>query len=414
LNKTTLIYLAIGWILTTTSLAAGQAYQPVGTDSTFEMATWNIEWFGSTGGGPSNDAAQINYASAVIQSSQVDIWSLQEIANQAAFEKLLTNLGSDWTGYRGGTADDQELAIVWDKRTVTGRSIKTILNGSGYEFAYRYPMQLEADIQIGDRTERVYVIALHMKAFSDVSSYNRRVDASIRLKAYIDALLGSEMVAVMGDFNDMFTRSITSGKPSPYADFLSDSDHYIVATLPMEQANTATYCNNSTCSNGSTIDHILLTNEWERYVRPSETQRYESLLSDLPTFVYSTSDHMPVVAHVAYVSPVDREVIADSDRTLSLYPNPVHDHVTIEGPAGAEFQIVDVLGRQIGRVSLDTAGWGRWLPPAPPAPGVYFVVPMGSGRGATHQGGDTTYPGSSGPAQAQHEHPTPVRTFIVR
>ena len=409
MSNTKLFCLALGWIAATTFPAAGQAYQPVGTDSTFEMATWNIEWFGSSGGGPSNDAAQIKNASAVIQSSQVDLWSLQEISNQAAFESLLTNLGSDWTGYRSGSADDQELALVWDKRTVTGRSIKSILNGSGYEFAYRYPMQLEADVQIGGRTERVYVIALHMKAFSDVSSYNRRADASIRLKAYIDALLGSEMVAVMGDFNDMFTRSITSGKSSPYANFLSDTDHYIVATLPMEQANTATYCNNSTCSNGSTIDHIVLSNEWQRYVRPSETQRYESLLSDLPTFVYSTSDHMPVVAHVAYVSPVDRETIAHADLSVSLYPNPVQDHVNIEGPPGAEFQIVDLLGRQRGRVTLNTTGWGRWLPPAPPTPGVYFVVPIGSISGDAAQGGHVTYPGSSGPV-----HTLPVRSFIVR
>ena len=39
-------------------IAWGQTIPVVGTDGALEVATWNIEWFGSTSNGPGNDAGK--------------------------------------------------------------------------------------------------------------------------------------------------------------------------------------------------------------------------------------------------------------------------------------------------------------------------------------------------------------------
>ena len=52
----------------------------IGSDSTLDIANWNIEWFGDSLNGPSNENTQLTNAVKVIKSMDMDIWGLCEIA----------------------------------------------------------------------------------------------------------------------------------------------------------------------------------------------------------------------------------------------------------------------------------------------------------------------------------------------
>ena len=51
-----------------------------GTAATFDWATWNIEWFGSTSNGPAAEAGQLNHVRDIIASTDFDLWGVQEIS----------------------------------------------------------------------------------------------------------------------------------------------------------------------------------------------------------------------------------------------------------------------------------------------------------------------------------------------
>ena len=44
-----------------------------GTDSTFEVVSWNIEWF------PKNGQTSVNAVGEIIGALDIDVWALQEI-----------------------------------------------------------------------------------------------------------------------------------------------------------------------------------------------------------------------------------------------------------------------------------------------------------------------------------------------
>ena len=46
-----------------------------GTDSTFEILTWNIEWF------PKNGQATVGYVTEIIEALDVDVLAIQEVDN---------------------------------------------------------------------------------------------------------------------------------------------------------------------------------------------------------------------------------------------------------------------------------------------------------------------------------------------
>jgi len=50
-----------------------------GTDSTFDVMTWNIEWF------PKNGQITVDYVRQIIQALDVDLLALQEIDNKTYF-----------------------------------------------------------------------------------------------------------------------------------------------------------------------------------------------------------------------------------------------------------------------------------------------------------------------------------------
>jgi hypothetical protein len=59
---------------------AGTSIDP---STTLEVVNWNIEWFGSTINGPTNDAQQEQNVKTVLQNLNADIYAVSEIVSEA-------------------------------------------------------------------------------------------------------------------------------------------------------------------------------------------------------------------------------------------------------------------------------------------------------------------------------------------
>ena len=64
----------------------------VGSDTLYDVACWNVEWFGDAAEGPTNEVAQYDNIKTVITNSEVDIWGLCEVSNPTTFYNLLNEL----------------------------------------------------------------------------------------------------------------------------------------------------------------------------------------------------------------------------------------------------------------------------------------------------------------------------------
>src|SRR5262245_2949044 len=54
-----------------------------------DVVSWNIEWFGSTSQGPSNEALQLQRAQEIISGLDVELVGLVEIVSADSFQALL-------------------------------------------------------------------------------------------------------------------------------------------------------------------------------------------------------------------------------------------------------------------------------------------------------------------------------------
>ena len=170
-----------------------------GTDTTFEVATWNIEHF------PKNGQITVDYVIDIIEALDIDLLAIQEIDNIASFEQMMDNL-SAYSGYLesmffGG------LAYIYKTDTIEVNEIYEIYTSSPFwNYFPRSPMVM--DINVED--ERLIIINNHFKCCGDgnldIDNSNdeetRRYFASYLLKEYIDDNFPNEKVILLGDLND--------------------------------------------------------------------------------------------------------------------------------------------------------------------------------------------------------------------
>lgn len=326
-----------------------------------DVATWNIEWFGG-GSGPTDDDRQIANVRAVIEQAEIDLWGLQEISDQGDFDALLDSLGGDFDGFLATESGTQRIGFIYKTAVFSNVVFRHILTDFSQAFAGRPPLQMEADVTIGGTTRRLTFITLHMKCCSDQSSYDRRADAARRLKNNIDFLRANDPIIILGDFNDRLTGSIRAGLPSPYDDLLQDTAHYTFLSLPLEEAGDGTFCGSSTaCTNASSIDHILITDEIAPLYAAGSIARFDALLDAFDgtggacggEFVCTTSDHLPLFARFRFdvANATEDAGLPTTFALHAAYPNPFHRRTTLvynlPHPADVHVTVFDLLGRRV-------------------------------------------------------------------
>jgi endonuclease/exonuclease/phosphatase family metal-dependent hydrolase len=213
---------------------------PKGSSSTLDIGGWNLEWFGSSSYGPTNETLQRQNIRDTISGADLDIWAVQEIVGASSFNTLKSEL----PGYAGFLANDpivtsgssyygsseQKVGILYKSSVMTVQSAKLILTADDYNFAGRPPLEVSLQATVGAATTDLVMIILHAKAMSDSDSYNRRKAASTSLKSYLDSTHANHKVIVVGDFNDDVDTSIAVVSPNGGENLTADSTEPITWT----------------------------------------------------------------------------------------------------------------------------------------------------------------------------------------
>lgn len=277
-------------------------FAPVGTASTLDFGTWNLEWFGDTSRGPSDEAKQLNNVSFVISGLDLDIWSIQEVTSNSHFNDLLDSL----EGYDGFLANDpmvqsdsayysdfgnneQKVGLIYKSELVTINSAQPILTDYDYEFAGRPPLEVQLNATIGDQSTDIIAILIHAKCCTENEDYERKSAGANALKSYLDSTWPEANIMVFGDFNDDIDTSISTGRESVYKPFVDDAQDYIFPTMALSENNIS-----STTGYPDVIDHHLNSNElYSMYV--SESVMSFQPEDYIPNYASTTSDHYPVL-----------------------------------------------------------------------------------------------------------------------
>jgi len=331
----------------------------ISKDNTFEVVTWNIEWFGSASNGPDDEAQQLQNVKTVIDSVDADLYAFQEIASIDQFNQLLAEL-PEYGGFMSSYPSQvQETAFLFKRSTIDSLDsgvIEDSFTTSNWAGG-RFPLMFNFRATINGQEREIFAFTIHAKAFDDQSSYNQRFNASIEFKDYLDQAQPNSNVIFLGDYNDTVTGSITSGNESPYKNFVDDSE-YTVVTQNLEDGGF------SSQASGSFIDHITFTSELadEYFV---ETERVENT-SYIGSYLSTTSDHFPVWVRFDFNNATSNDEFPDEiPRNITLnqnYPNPFNPSTVIsyslDKAVNVQLEVFNLLGRKVATLvdGRQTAG----------------------------------------------------------
>ena len=256
-------------------ITSGNSTQ-TGTESTFDIVTWNIEQF------PKNNLT-VSYLAELIDSMNVDIIAMQEIWGDGAsvsFENLKTKLDG-WDGYRksSGLAYLYKTELIFNS-TYEIEELNDIL---------RTPYLLSINID----GENIFIINNHLRANYNDGNWDEdeRKEALGKLEEYINQFLPEEKVILLGDLNDELNDSM-----NVFQNFINDSTNYKFVDMDLAYGSKANW---SYPGWPSHLDHILITNElfdeFDNEGSSVETIRLEEYFDNGWTeYENYISDHRPV------------------------------------------------------------------------------------------------------------------------
>ena len=256
-------------------ITSGNSIQ-FGTESTFDIITWNIEHF------PKNNLT-VSYLAELINSMNVDIIAMQEIWGDGAsgsFENLKIKLDG-WDGYRKSSG----LAYLY-KTELTINSL-TEINELNEIIRKPYLLSLTWSGQ------NIYVINNHFKAYGGAENEAERKIAAEKIENYINEYLEDLNVIVLGDLNDELN---DEESVNVFQNFIIDSTNYKFVDMEIAYSSSSNW---SYPSWPSHLDHILITNElfneFENEGSSVQTIRLEEYFdngwSEYENYI---SDHRPV------------------------------------------------------------------------------------------------------------------------
>jgi endonuclease/exonuclease/phosphatase family metal-dependent hydrolase len=334
-----------------------------GTPFPLEVGNWNIEWFGNTNNGPTDEQLQLNNVRAVLQDAGVDFWGLSEIVDTQHFNALKQGL----PGYDGFIANDarvtdgttyyspgeQKLAVLYKADVVQVLNASVILGAYDFDFGTRPPLRVDLRITRGAASLDLVAIVLHMKAETSAGTadYDRRRAAGVALKQYIESHLPTSRVIVLGDWNDdvdvSIVRDSNTGNylSSPYQNFLDAPGEYTFITRPLSLANVG-----STVGRTNVIDHQMVTNELAAaYVSNSATV----LRPAITNYGETTSDHYPVTSRFDFGQVVMPPGPPSPVFINEFLPHPNNNPST--GQTDFDQQFVELVNT--GSEPADLGGW---------------------------------------------------------
>ncbi|MBO6793089.1 MAG: T9SS type A sorting domain-containing protein [Balneolaceae bacterium] len=352
-------------------------------DVTFDIVTWNVEWFGLDGSGPDDENLQLENVKTLITTMDADVYALQEISSSSFFNTLVDDL-TEYDGILANYSQTQKTAYLYKSATVQRRSSQLITNGMNQsDWANgRFPFYFKFNATINGEVREIHAFNIHAKAFGTQSDYTKRFNASNQLKAYIDANHADDNVIFLGDFNDEILQSTVGSNDSPYANFDQDTE-YTIVTRTLEERGFTSY------TSLSMIDHIVFSSELsDEYFEGTEQVENPDYIG---SYLSTTSDHFPVWVRFEWGEAVSTEEVGEfTPYTFSLdqnYPNPFNPSTTIsyslENAGTVQLSVFDVTGRSIAMLVNEAKNAGAHtvqFDASTLSSGVYFyqlVTPAG-------------------------------------
>ena len=283
-----------------------------GTDSTFEVVSWNIEWF------PKNGQVTADSVKTIIKSLAADVYALQEIDDTTLLKQVINTIPGYScyfkSSYYGG------LAYVYNTNTVQVNKKYEIYTSQPFWNSFpRSPQVLELTFNNQDYV----IINNHLKCCGDglidlndsSDEENRRLRAINLLKTYIDSVFENDKVIVAGDYNDILTDLSVN---NIFNSFLNDSN-YLFVDLPLALGSSSDF---SFPNWPSHLDHILISNElFDDFSSPSSEIsciRIDDYMNSWSNYDNNISDHRPVglklgvnsvVSSTLEIQPLNRNLI---------------------------------------------------------------------------------------------------------
>jgi hypothetical protein len=325
----------------------------IGKDETFDVVTWNIEWFGDPANAttPSTDL-QRRRVRQLIQELDADVYAFQEITSIPAWNLLVAEL-QDYDGIlspaTSGASSNfgsaQKLAFLFKKSTVDTLQTKVLLsnindddltnfpvsNKNLFWASGRYPFAMDISATIGGIKRDLTIVNIHGRSNGGGESVNtpryqlRRYDVEV-LYDSLQEYYADKSVIIMGDYNDDILRTVApTSEPtvpdngeSSYIKFISDSVNYLGVSMPMSKAGLRSFVTRE-----NVIDHVIINrNLFDDHILGAE--RVVIPYSSIPDFNTTTSDHFPVEARFLLSGETVVTALAERPSSALLYPNPTN------------------------------------------------------------------------------------------
>ena len=264
----------------------------------FKFTTWNTEWLSCSQYGPTDEELQINNVVAIIKAINPDVLAIQEVGTSDLYttiDTLVRRLGAAWGGTMIYSTKDncgQNQGFIYKKSKIELVSASYITNGgSSYDWSSgRFPVLYNINLLASGTSIPVSFINIHAKAMGDETSYLRRKNASIGLKALLDGnAYNTKRVVVLGDLNDYLVGTQCGScipAESPYKNFMDDTQNYKCLTNTLYDPNY----------NSPVIDNIIISNELVENYKVNSTGRETLATQGIANYNNTTSDHVPVSA----------------------------------------------------------------------------------------------------------------------
>ena len=346
-----------------------------GTDSTFDIMTWNIQNF------PKNNQVTLNHVTQIIKTMDIDFIAIQEIADSNAFKILLDSL-SDYGGYLGSIYF-VGLAYIYKTEFVQINDIYEIYK----TFPYWKPFPrapLLADIEY--KGERMVIINNHFKCCGDgILDYdnpddeeNRRYQATNLLKAYVDSLFSDIKVIIIGDLNDIITKEIEN---NVFQNILNDSVHYQFADYEIAFGPVTEW---SYPQWPAHIDHIVINHHLFEAFKSDQSaiqtiKIEESYNNGWSDYFQNISDHRPLALKLYFNKNQNASVYQYTKQNpeLIVYPNPFNSETNIHfspNKESTELLITNIYGQLVFSEKLNPGQSKITWKAEGFAKGIYFVT----------------------------------------
>ena len=323
-NFTGLITVNTPGVVTNTINLKGSSIDPA---TTLEVVNWNMEWFGSTTLGPTNDELQEQNAATVLRTIGADIYGVVEVVSETRLQHVVANLNAT---YGAGTynyiicnfgshvnppepggqplSEVQKEAFIYKTSLFSNITTRPMINLGTATASYnnwsggRYPFLMTADVTLNCITKKVHFILIHAKANTApiLTAYDRREAAARELHDTLTAFFANDNIIILGDFNDDLDQTITTGRTiTSYHDFTDDPANFFSPTLALSLAGKK-----STVSYNDVIDHVMLSNDFQTYYIPGSANILTDVAALIPRYGTTTTDHYPVFTRYIFENKI--------------------------------------------------------------------------------------------------------------